>query len=114
MSDDPREPVIDALLEELLGGVQPPDLTQQILDNYEASDRYSIDVRLGKASTPTGDVKTLPRRLYRELAVEDCPELLAAPNYRHRPPKLFAGKTGLVPGAHASLHVANVCKAHFL
>ena len=31
MTDDTREPIIDSLLEELLGGQQPPDLKQRIL-----------------------------------------------------------------------------------
>lgn len=43
MSDD-REPIIDALLEEVLGDQQPPDLTQRILGAYDAATDSSIDV----------------------------------------------------------------------
>ena len=35
MSEE-REPIIDELLEELLGGQRPPDLTQRILDAHES------------------------------------------------------------------------------
>ena len=38
MSDD-KETIIDALLEELLGGVEPPDLSQRILQAHEAANR---------------------------------------------------------------------------
>jgi len=36
MSDDERDPIIDSLLEEVLGGQQPPDLTEQILSALRA------------------------------------------------------------------------------
>ena len=44
MSDE-REPIIDALLEELLGEQQPPDLTQRILGAHDAATDSTVDVR---------------------------------------------------------------------
>ena len=54
MSEE-REPIIDALLEELLGDQQPPDLTQKILEAHEASLDSSIDVgRVAPSPTNSG------------------------------------------------------------
>ena len=38
------EPIIDALLEELLGGEQPPDLTQRILGAHDAATKSGLDL----------------------------------------------------------------------
>ncbi len=51
--NEEREPIIDALLEEVLGGVTPPDLTERILRAHETQDESSIDVRVGLGGSDT-------------------------------------------------------------
>ena len=59
MSELPeREPIVDALLEELLGGEQPPDLTQRILGAHDASTESHVDVGMGKRSSSNGAKKS--------------------------------------------------------
>ena len=58
MSED-HEPIIDAMLEEVLGGKQPPDLTQQILDAYHADGNGAGSSDIAPA-TPVVQIK--PRR----------------------------------------------------
>lgn len=61
MTDESREPIIDSLLEEYLGKVSPPDLTQRILSKQqESGSRPAIGIELGKASRSRSGVS--PRR----------------------------------------------------
>lgn len=64
MNED-HEPIIDALLEEVLGSTQPPDLTRQILDAYHADGPTAADAFAAEdtapAAMPTVHIK--PRRV---------------------------------------------------
>ena len=53
MNDDDKEPIIDSLLDELLGGATPPDLTQRVLGAYDAATQSWVDVKVGKAPAAT-------------------------------------------------------------
>ena len=62
MSEE-REPIIDAMLEELLGGEQPPDLTQRILGAHDAASKSALD--LGGVAIDTAS--------HAEAAIEQIP-----------------------------------------
>lgn len=52
MPDDSRDPIIDAGLEEVLGGVAPPDLTSGILKALEGSSKAAARVETDSPAVP--------------------------------------------------------------